>query len=182
MAKSAKWKSIKRTQIFNFEFVKIYKDKVRLPNGKIIHDYILIERPDVVTIVATTKENKVITIREYRHGVNSFQIALPAGFKETNETIIAAAKRELMEETGYGGGKFKYINFVYDDPSKTIRKFHIIRAKEVYRQGKSDLESTETITEVKPISIGELRRQVKTGKWHSAPSLAALLLSDIYLK
>lgn len=176
-----KWRLLKRIKVFDSKFVKVYQDKVKLPSGKIIDDFTLVKKHDVVIIVATDKLGKVLVIREYRHGVDSFEFSLPAGLMETNEQLITTARRELYEETGYGGGNFKYVGELHDDPTTDIRKIHVVRAESVYRKGKQKLEDSETIIEVRSLAIEELKKQIKKKQWHSSTSLSALVISGYFL-
>ncbi|MDE1827915.1 MAG: NUDIX hydrolase [Candidatus Micrarchaeota archaeon] len=174
-----KWRVLKRKRVFDSKFVKIYEDIVKLPNGTVLNDYTLIKKSDVVLIVPTDKKNKVITIKEYRHGAGQFQIALPAGLIESNEPLIKAAKRELLEETGFSGGHFKYVGVLNDYPSKDMHKIYVVRAKNVKLIQKQKLEMSETITSVRAVSRRDLKKQIANKKWKNSAALASLILSRI---
>lgn len=158
----------------------MYNDKVKLPNGKIIPDFTLIKKLDVVLVVATDRNNRVITLREYKHGAGKVQLALPAGMMDhAKEPLIKTAKRELKEETGFAGGTFEYIGFLYEYPSKDMHKIHIFRARNVVKTFKQKLEGAETSIEVNLISIQKVRSLIKKGKWDSSSAIAALALSGL---
>ncbi len=178
MASHAKWKLLKRKSVFLSKFLDVYEDKVKLPDGSVINDYTLVRKPDSVIIVAMTRKKELIAIKEYRHAADRFLVALPSGYKNPNESAVSAAKRELLEETGYGGGRFRYIGTLYEDSAKGLNKIYVIGAKDTYLQREQSLENSETISQVKLLTAGKLNKQINSKQWTGATSLAALLLSD----
>ncbi len=77
-------------------------DKVQLPNGKINSEYYILEYPTWVNVIAITEDGQFLMVEQYRHGLRDVFMELVAGVVETGEEPLAAAKRELLEETGYG--------------------------------------------------------------------------------
>lgn len=180
MAKNNKWKLIKRSKVLDTKYLKIYEDKVRLPNGKTIPDFTVVQKPDVVLIVATDKKNNLVTIREYKHAVNKIQWALPAGMIDrANEVISNTAKRELEEETGFTTDNLQYLGFLNDYPSKDMHKIHVFRATNVIKKSNQNLEDGETITQVSLIPIKKVKEQIINGKWESTSAIAALAISGL---
>jgi len=98
------WERLKRTTLVDTPFLKVFSDVIRLPDGSLIDDYTVTKKRDVVIIVATNPEGKVLIQEEYRYAVDQTLLSLPAGQIDENETPVKAAVRELLEETGYGGG------------------------------------------------------------------------------
>jgi ADP-ribose pyrophosphatase len=85
-------------------WLALRQDHVRLPNGSIIEDYNILEYPNWVNIVAVTTDGMVVMVRQYRHGIRAVYYELPAGIcEETDSGPEETARRELVEETGYGG-------------------------------------------------------------------------------
>ena len=80
-------------------------DRVQLPTGTIIPKYWISEYPPWVNVVAVTAEEQVVLIRQYRHGIEQVHFEIPAGATDPGDTSLElAARRELLEETGYSGG------------------------------------------------------------------------------
>src|SRR5881628_3888689 len=96
-----KWKVLESEYLHKEPWLTIRKEKCELPNGKIMPAYYIIEYPTWVSVVALTKENKALFVKQYRHGLGVESIELPGGVVDAGETPEQGAKREVMEETGY---------------------------------------------------------------------------------
>lgn len=88
-----------REIVVNSPHVKIFRDKVR--DGELLDDYYVFIGPNGVMILPLTTDNRIILIREYRYGCQDYVWQLPSGGIDSQETAMEAAKRELLEETGY---------------------------------------------------------------------------------
>ena len=86
-------------------WLTVRRDRVRLPAGAVLDDYHVLEYPAWVSVVAVTPDDRLVLVRQYRNGVGAVHDELPAGTVEPGDPdSLAAAKRELLEETGYGAG------------------------------------------------------------------------------
>ena len=102
------WQTLKSTYAFLCPWLKVRKDHVRLPSGLEMDDFYVIESNDWVNVIAITEDGKIIIEEQYRHGIQRVCFELPAGNVSEGETPLAAAKRELLEETGYAEGKWSF--------------------------------------------------------------------------
>src|SRR5687767_9986843 len=108
-----KWKVIHSSVILKNKWLTVRQDKCQLVNGSVINDYFVVEKPDVVAVFAITADDKVVLVRQYKHGIKKVLIELPGGYAGANEILEKAASRELVEETGYSAPKFiKICEFV----------------------------------------------------------------------
>lgn len=83
-----------------------YSEQVELPNGKVFDEFYHLHFDPVVCIVAETEDGQAIMERQYRHAVKEILTEIPAGIVEKGEDPLEAAQRELLEETGFGGGQW----------------------------------------------------------------------------
>ena len=84
-------------------FIEVSVETVELPDGRIVPDYHHLDAGEFVTILAETTAGTFLTLRQYRHGVRRIGLAFPGGRVDDNEAPLAAAQRELLEETGFAG-------------------------------------------------------------------------------
>jgi ADP-ribose pyrophosphatase len=96
------WTTLKSKHLVKDRWISLRGDTCKMPNGKIIEPYYVLEYPTWVNIVALTKEKEVILVRQYRHGLQKTIMELPGGCMEsTDNSPLETIKRELLEETGY---------------------------------------------------------------------------------
>ena len=81
---------------------------------------------NAAAIIARTKEGKFIINKEYRHPTGKWLLSCPGGRIDTGESPIEAAKRELLEETGYGGGSYHLVGYAYPFPAVSDQIIHYI--------------------------------------------------------
>lgn len=147
--KKKNWKILSRKLVYDGSpHMKISIDKVELPNGKIIDDYHRIEIKDAVMLLVKNKKGELLTYKEYRHGINCESLTFPAGAIEKNESEIDAAKRELMEETGYIANSFDIINDYIVSGSYMFSKLTFILVSDIKKKQNAvskDIENPEII-------------------------------------
>ena len=171
-----KWEILDEILVGDFKpWIEIIKQKVLLPNGKIINDYHQIILPDYTSIFAY-ENNKVIILEGYRHGTGDTIYGFPGGMVEKNEKPIEAAKRELLEETGLEAKSWNRIGGFLGEPSKKCGFYHLYLAtdlKQVQSPNSDDLEET-TIKKVELNNLISLGKEKKSSLGFFAITCLAL--------
>ena len=104
------WEILKSKDIYEEEpWVKLSAHKVRLPNGVVINNFHRIRMPEYAVVVAQRKDGEIIMLRQYKHGVGKISLMLPGGMIENKKFPLVAAKRELLEETGYASDDWHFL-------------------------------------------------------------------------
>lgn len=172
------WKRNDRKTVYKSPFVTVYEDTVTLPNGTVLDDYTIVQKPNIVIVVATDPEGNILTQNEYRYAVNLTMRNLPAGHIDDGEYPLTAAKRELLEETGYTSDDFTEVTTLYEYPTKDIHTISVIRAKNVTRTHETKLEDTEQI-ELQLRSPQQIRQEMVQGDWQTGSVISALTVSGV---
>ena len=140
------WQVLSREYLHRKAWLTVRQDRVRLPNGAEIGEYWVSEYPDWVNVVATTCRDELVLIRQYRHGIGAVHFELPAGVVDAADAgPEAAARRELQEETGYGGGRWSSLLTISANPALQDNLVHCFLAEGVEPDGPVAHEGTEDI-------------------------------------
>lgn len=140
-----KWEVLKSEYLFKRPWLTVRKDCVKIPSGEINEEYYVLEYPDWINVIAITTEGDFVMERQYRHGLGVTCYEICAGVIEQGETPLQAAKRELLEETGYGEGEWEEIMTLCGNSSTTNNYTHCFVAKGVKRISTQKLDRTEDI-------------------------------------
>jgi ADP-ribose pyrophosphatase len=155
------WKIISSEYLFKESWFTIRKDKCETPEGKIIDPYYVYEFPTWVSALAITEDNKVLMVRQYRHGIQETILEVPGGcVDDTDKNLESAIARELMEETGYQFKSFYYLGKVSPNPSTNDNWMHMFLAVGGVKVSGQDLDHNEDI-EVVLHELEEIRELIE---------------------
>jgi 8-oxo-dGTP pyrophosphatase MutT (NUDIX family) len=169
------WEVLDSKYLSRKPWLTVRQDHVRLPSGSEMAEYFVLEYPDWVNVIAITTDDKMVLIRQYRHGARKVHFELPAGVTEgVDGNYETSARRELLEETGYGGGQWQHWMTVSANPSTNSNRSHTYLARDVIRLQEQKLESTEDVT-VHLLPLDKVRKQVLGDGFLQAMNIAPLL-------
>ena len=141
-----KWKVLTSERIANAPWFNVRKEKVQLPSGAIIPDYYVLDYPNWINVIGLTTKQEMVMIRQYRHGIEQVHYELAAGVCDPGETHLASAKRELLEETGYGGGQWQLWATLSANPATHSNLSYSYLATDLVKVQEQKLEQTEDIS------------------------------------
>ena len=163
-----------RNVIYQSPWVNLYVDRVRFPNGRIIDDYHIIDFPyGAVTMIAENDSGQIVFARIARYATGTDEWELPAGGIQKDESILEAAEREVLEETGYTSSKHRLIYSYYPMNGNANMQFHIVQCKAGQRVG--DFDANE-VSEVQWFTKDEVRQMLRDKAVTDGFTLTALLL------
>ncbi len=145
---------------------------VRLPNGRTVK-ISFIEHPGAVIVAPILPDGRVVFMRQYRPALRKYIYELPAGTLDPKEAPMVCARRELLEETGYTGKKFKRLGKIYPVPGYSTEIIHIFKA-EGLTPGLAQPEEYEVIQN-KPMTRSQVRQLLDRGVLQDAKSICALV-------
>lgn len=141
-----KWEILGSEYLFRRPWLTVRKDCVKLPSGQVNDEFYVLEYPDWVNVIAITKDGEMVMVRQYRHALGVTEYELCAGVMEEGETPLQAARRELMEETGFGGGEWTEYMTICANPSNHTNLAHTFLAIGVEPMSEQHLDDTEELT------------------------------------
>jgi 8-oxo-dGTP pyrophosphatase MutT (NUDIX family) len=169
------WEVLGSAYLSRKPWLTLRRDRVRLPTGAVIEEYFVLEYPAWVNVVAVTSDDRVVLVRQYRHGLGRVGIELPAGVVDPGDpSPESAARRELLEETGYGGGAWRPLGVASANPSTHSNLTYSFLAVGVEQVAPPAPEASEDIR-VLTASVDEVARLVEAGQVVQALHLAPLL-------
>ena len=171
------WQVLERRQLVKRSFITLWEDRVRLPSGLEIDDFCVVESPDWAAVVCVTPERQVVLVRQYRHGVKGPSLELPAGTLEAGEPPLAAAQRELAEETGYESPSWQPLLQASLDPARQSGQAHFFCARDARLCRAQQLDSSEAI-EIVLMSREELLRSIESRELVHGIHIAAILMAE----
>jgi ADP-ribose pyrophosphatase len=127
-AQLREWQVLRRELVLDCPpWLGLWREKIRLPDGREIDDYYQLEQRDYVVIVAW-QNGKVLGLWRYKHGPRRVNLGLPAGYREVNEDVLDAARRELREEAQLTSGNWQHLGSYCVDGNRSPACAHIFVA------------------------------------------------------
>lgn len=140
-----KWRINNSEYLLHEPWIVVRKDNVITDKGVEIPDYYVLECPTWVNIIAITTQGLLLIEEQYRHGIQKVCFEVPAGACNNNEEPLEAAKRELLEETGYASDEWTLFDTVAPNPSNMNNYCYTFIANNVQKTQKPTPEVTESI-------------------------------------
>jgi ADP-ribose pyrophosphatase len=177
------WRVLSRRLAYDASpWVRHWVEAVELSDGRRVDDFHTIEGRDFAVAVAINLEGYVVAERAYRHGAAEVCLTLPAGYLEPGEAALDAARRELLEETGFGGGGWVHLGTFAVDGNRGCGRMHAFLARGVAPVAEpvpSGLEEVQVVLmPVSDLQAALLQGDVRTLSTAAALGLAALALGS----
>jgi ADP-ribose pyrophosphatase len=171
------WKIVSSNLVLDRSpWIRVWDEHVVLPNGAEIEGYIRTESRSFSMCFALTTDGLVPVTRQYKHGVGKKFYELPAGYLEEGESPLECAKRELLEETGLGKGRWEHLASLVLNSNRGNAMAHMFIAIGVERVSEPCLDETEVL-EVEYFTPQELQRMIWDGRLESMATVANILLA-----
>jgi len=134
---------------------------------------LVLDTRDWVNVVALTPERRLVVVRQFRFGTGTVTTEIPGGVIDSGEEPLAAARRELREETGFTSERWTALGAVEPNPAFLTNLCHHYLAEGVRRTHELELDPGEDIT-VDTLALDEARAAVASGAIRHSLVLSAL--------
>jgi 8-oxo-dGTP pyrophosphatase MutT (NUDIX family) len=178
MTEHQAWETRSYEQILDTPYLKIRREEAAVPGGPIIPDYYIIENRGWVGIVPVLEDGRFLLNKQYKHGIGQVVIEFPAGGLEPDEEPLDAARRELMEETGYsfGSKQVEVLAHMLENPTKARTRSWWYLARDVRKTGTQRIDPVEVIENLL-VTPGELLGLIHRGEFAVQGQIAAAYMA-----
>ncbi len=172
-----RWETLSSKVVFEAKhWFRVVQDTVRLPSNRVVDDFFRIEARAGILIYAELSDGKVLIERQYKHGLGKVTFTFPAGYIDADETPLAAAQRELVEETGYRASDWIYLGAYALDGTRHCGTAHLFLARNLALSAEPSRDEQEEL-EVLFMTPDELLQAASRGDMESLPGIALLGLA-----
>lgn len=157
------WKRERSEQVADCRVFKVRRDYSAAAFDQRTHDFYVIEAPDWINIIPLTKDDEVVLIEQYRHGVEEVSLEIPGGMVDPGETPAETAARELFEETGYEASEVLFLGKTRPNPAIQNNWIHTFLAHGVEYRREPLNDSTER-TRVRLVPLARIPSLIAGGQ------------------
>jgi ADP-ribose pyrophosphatase len=175
------WKTTARSTLLRHGiFLTVENHVVELPDGRIIDDWAWIITPEFVNVVAVTADEKILCFSQFKYAVNGLTLAPVGGYINTGEDALSAARRELLEETGYEAESWVHLGSFSNMANRGGGLGHAYLAQGAHRvrtPNSDDLEDQELLfLEIEEVKKSLIQGEFRVFSWAATVALALIHL------
>lgn len=173
------WEVLSSDELFSHPYFRFRKDRCALPDERIMPAYYVMEFIDWANVVALTDDGKIVLVNQYRHAAKRRFYEFPGGTLDPDnkdETPESAARRELMEETGYGVSRLAYLGHHYPNPGLQDNRMHVFLGTGCRKVAEPKLDTYEDL-EVELVDVQDFLQCIEQGRPMHSLMMASLTLA-----
>ena len=175
------WAVVSTRELADCRVFKVREDTSHRDSDGIESTFFVVENPDWANIVAVTKDREVVLIEQFRHGSGSLILEIPGGMADDGEDPLAAASRELIEETGYSPGTMIAIGRSFPNPAIQNNTIHHFLALDCEKTADVAFDDHESIA-TRLVPLSELENLVHNGEIMHSLAITAIYYAERYLR
>jgi ADP-ribose pyrophosphatase len=171
------WQQISSRYIHKEKWFSLRADKLLKGNGEEMDPYYVLEYSDWVNIFPVTKDGRVVLVKQYRYALGTFSMEVPGGIMDPHETNpLDAAKRELLEETGYSCGHVEEVAVVATNPATQNNRLHCYLATDCELTHELNHDENEEL-EVMLVSMEEVLNMLRNNQIIQSLHISSMMYS-----
>ena len=138
------WETLEASAVYDCRVFSVTEHRRRSPRTGELHDFYVLDSSDWVNIVPLTADQRVVMVRQYRHGIGQFTLEVPGGMVDAQDVSpLEAARREMQEETGYDSDDVVPLGVIHPNPAIQTNRCHSFLARNVELKSVVSFDSTE---------------------------------------
>jgi len=175
------WKTLSRRTILDHDkFLIVEEHTVELPDGRVISGWAWLVMPDYAIVVAVTTGGEFLCFRQTKYSVDGTSLAPVGGYLEPGEEPLAAAQRELLEETGYEAPDWIDLGHYSVDGNRGAGMAYLFLARGARCMAEADADDLEE-QELLRLGRPEMEAALAAGEFKVLPWTTAVALALLYL-
>lgn len=173
------WRVVDEEHLQHCKIFDVHRATMASPRDGRSHAFYRIASPDWVNVVALTRDEELVLVRQFRHGSRVVTLEIPGGLVDPGETPEEAGRRELLEETGFRAGRLEPLGSINPNPALFGNRVHMQVALDCEQVDEIRNESTEHTT-VERVPVARLREVVRANGIDHALAVTALYAYEIW--
>ena len=176
------WQRIDSETVYSCRIFSLQKNRSRSPRTNKEHDFFVLDSGDWVNIIPVTADDRVVLIRQYRHGTEDFTLEIPGGMVDQEDpSPLYAARREMQEESGYDSEDIIPLGAIHPNPAIQGNRCHSFLARNVEKRFEPNFDTTEE-TEVTLAPLADIPDLIRQGQITHALVVVAFHWYDLLTK
>lgn len=175
--KLKKWITEQSQTMATYRVFSVARRRNRSPLSGHANDFFVLECPDWINVIPLTGNDEVVLIHQYRHGSDEVEWEIPGGCVDPGESPLAAAKRELAEETGYTASEWIELGRNSPNPALNNNLCYSFLAKGAVKTAEQNLDSSEEIA-VTTVPLSRIPEMIRSGQIRHSLVITAFYFLD----
>lgn len=173
----SRWQRLSHSILAQTRVFDLHSVRYRHPVRGTERDFVVMNPPGWVNVVAVTTDHRLVLVRQFRFGIDDFALEIPGGLMDLGETPVETGVRELREETGFGGTAARLLGTVAPNPAIQSNQAHVVLVTGATRSTETEWDADEEI-EIITRPVEEVFAAARGGEITHSLVLSALFLFE----